>query len=1594
MREPQDNSGDNGPSTLEQLLEDARKKLVETGTRNRLIHVNRSHKRANVLNIINERADDIFDILKTRGKKMQFLATGKDSASSSDNETPLLETVLDLEKPFDKTRYTDNKLETPLGPDAQQKRLLRLARDARTAEEEQGVNILYLALGFLTWFEDKSSAQKREAPLILLPVELVRNARTSTYDVRCRDDDLETNLPLAERLRSDFGIELPELETDEENWTPEVYFDRLSAAIAARERWKIDRQAMQLGFFSFAKLLMLRDLDPANWPGPGLGGSGLIAGLLHTGFESQEPLFGRNDRLDEKLTPSDIIQVVDADASQTKIIQEVRAGRNIVVQGPPGTGKSQTIVNMIASAVHDGKSVLFVAEKMAALSVVHDRLKKSGLESLSLELHSRAANKKKVIGELARTLGQGAASRDMPAQPDKLKEARDTLNFIDATLHQTVPDTCQSPFDAMSQMSFYTGQGAPPPKQDGAVLARLSRAQSEQIEEHLETYCRLAETAGVRHDHPFFGTQNLKLQPLDIARLVQKVKDAQEKIGELARMTGSLGQSLAMPVDSPDDVQLLIDVLKIAGTAPPMAARFCRLFARQASVPKLISALQAAQEWQDASAQAGQFSDVAYTVPVSHLRSALASGTGSFFARLAPGYRAAAREFATLLLSAAPEDAADKLRLFDDLIILRAKRQAYSDEEDFLRGVTGTHWQAAQTPFAEILATGDWIEKLTAAGVDPAGPVPAILADDPQGLGGLAGYFAGALAAAMAAVAEIEEALDFDKARSHCASSANATPFQSMITRLQTIADNDGRYGEWCRLANAAARLDENGLGSILQRIDRAELTLQPAIAELRLARAEAVWDLARTSLPTLDQISRLRRHDLVEEFCRYGKARINDVRKLVRARHFEQLPGGAVGEMGIIRGEIARRRGHKPIRKLISAAGSMVQRIKPVLLMSPISVAQFLPPGQLTFDLLVIDEASQVRPEDALGAIARARQIVVVGDKQQLPPTAFFSRMIDTSSDDDDEDSPLADITRATEMESILSLCEARSITSRMLEWHYRSRDPSLIRVSNAEFYENNLVLPPSPFRDDAGYGLKFVRVPGVYSSKSKGSGRPGTNKIEAQAVVDAAGVLARTEPHYSLGIVAFSVAQRDMITELMEYQRRQDPVLDDFLREGKPEDVFVKNIENVQGDERDIILISVGYGPHEAGGRLASMRFGPVNTDGGERRLNVLFSRARVRCVAFASFDPADIDQTRTAAAGSRVLKRFLEFAKSGRLEQSEPDGRAADSFFEEDVARVIRDLGYQTDFQVGSAGFRIDLGIRHPACAGQYMLAVECDGATYHSALWARERDRLRQEVLESLGWTFYRIWSTDWFHRRSQEIDRLRAALERAAVEGEDGVEVPGANAGYSAPDEVEAASDETPADKGRAAPSPPPPSLPSGTPYQLAGVSADAGLEPHEASPATLAGLVCDIVQVEGPVHQDEIARRLATAFGKERSGNRIRDLTVKALKQAANDGVVTDASGALKSAQNFWFTQDQLDAPPVRDRSQLPAAAQKPEMLPPMEIRAAARKILQESGDTGTDELAREVARLFGFQRLGPGLRDVINSQIETLNSDRSTSAD
>ncbi|MGA1285537.1 MAG: AAA domain-containing protein, partial [Prochlorothrix sp.] len=392
--------------------------------------------------------------------------------------------------------------------------------------------------------------------------------------------------------------------------------------------------------------------------------------------------------------------------------------------------------------------------------------------------------------------------------------------------------------------------------------------------------------------------------------------------------------------------------------------------------------------------------------------------------------------------------------------------------------------------------------------------------------------------------------------------------------------------------------------------------------------------------------------------------------------------------------------------------------------------------------DLVIIDEASQMRPEEALGALARAQQLVIVGDPQQLPPTEFFKAQLD--EDLENEDTEEADL----DSESILDMAMKVFYPARRLKWHYRSRHESLIAFSNREFYDNSLTIFPAP-RQNFAVEYHYVEA-GAYRDRA--------NMPEVQAVAAAVVDFVEQYPHLSLGVVTLNQKQQELLIDELDSLFARNPALEEYRtqKEATLEPFFVKNLENVQGDERDVIFISTVYGPTEPGGAVMQ-RFGPINSKNGHRRLNVLFTRAKERITIFSSMKPSDIRDGRHR--GVSILRDYLTYAQTQRLQTGVVTGREPDSDFEVFVADRLRERGYEVVPQVGVSGYFIDLAIVNPHHPGTYLVGVECDGATYHSSKAARDRDRLRQQVLERLGWKLYRIWSTDWFANPDHEIQKL-------------------------------------------------------------------------------------------------------------------------------------------------------------------------------------------------------------------------------------------
>ncbi|HVT85464.1 MAG TPA: DUF3320 domain-containing protein, partial [Chitinophagaceae bacterium] len=544
------------------------------------------------------------------------------------------------------------------------------------------------------------------------------------------------------------------------------------------------------------------------------------------------------------------------------------------------------------------------------------------------------------------------------------------------------------------------------------------------------------------------------------------------------------------------------------------------------------------------------------------------------------------------------------------------------------------------------------------------------------------------------------------------------------------------------------------------------------------------------------------------------------------------------------------------------------------------------------------------------------------------------------------------------SDLESILGMCETKNALGKMLRWHYRSLHESLIDFSNNQFYENKLVIFPSP-GSKYRMGIVFHHLKNTFYDR----GKTRTNPQEAEIVADAVIEHARRNPKLSLGVAAFSTAQRQCIQDILEIKRRKNPDVEAYFNSHPAEPFFVKNLENVQGDERDVIFISIGYGRSMDG--YIAMSFGPLNNEGGEKRLNVLITRAKLRCEIFTNITSEDIDLNRTQKYGIRVLKEFLYYAEHGKFNISEESERSEDSYFEQAVADKLISLGYLVRKQVGSQGFYIDLAIVDPQNPGRYILGIECDGATYHSARSARDRDRLRQQVLENIGWKIHRIWSTDWFRHPDEELKRVVQAIEKAKeIIAVDDSEEEKEQENYEAHvaflrENVQETENEIPM-------------------YECAIVSSEiANYDFHLHSTGKLAGWMESVVKVESPVHFDEVARRMVEAAGVSKVGSRIRDCLVQAMEYLKN-------ANRIKVVGQFLWTK-QMEKPVIRNRVNLANSARKIRYIAPEEIGLSIEKVVTDSIAIEQDDIAVLVGKMFGFNRITEDMKGEILIVVQKL---------
>lgn len=1469
-----------------------------------------------------------------------------------------------------RAELADRRLCARVEEDQLSRRLLEIYRQTRVTVEETGVSTLFMALGFLTWREPGPATTPRKAPILLVPLQIERRSVQEGVVLRLADEDPVTNITLLELMRHDHGIHVQGIDPlpEKEGGVDVVgVMQQFRQAVLGVDGWEVTEQAC-IGLFSFVKFLMWRDLEVRS---DELRRSPVVRHLLDTPSEPYPDSGGwpAEERLDDDYRPEQVHCVLSADSSQLAAILAGATGtRSFVLHGPPGTGKSQTIANLVAQALAHGKTVLFVSEKAAALQVVQRRLEDCGLAPFCLELHSHKSNKRAVLEQLRQALGFAARSPSVEWQQtaEHVGASRQRLNAYVRAMHRQ-----QSTGETMHEvLSRLIGLGSAPEVRLKWPRVSLSAEQLASLRAIVHELAAAALDVGHPAAHPWAPVSRSNWSIVWEQQVIRALRECDDAVAALTEAADRVARQLGL--DAADwsvaDHRRLCRLAKVlagARSVPPALFETPDWPAMSAELEKLVAHGRSRDDLREMVQE--RYEQSALDLDLDELASRLARAARTW---LLPRVLLCRSVRQMLWATRRPGPEAARGPLAEDVEALRSLRDANS------------RVAALQEELRRALPAGraedwDWLtavrEKAEAVHLRIAG----FCAGDVELAGSLYRTVANWLAAgSLEPGSAVERDLTaYRTAANRLTSALNALldqlgvssaiwgdetspgflhTVQSLVrTWLESASDLRG----WCHWLRASEAAVAAGLQGLVAAYEKARLSAEQIGDAFERSYAQWFVNMVIDSDPALRDFSGADFSRLITEFQRADEAYVTLTRQVVQAKVAERMPhrseqSNANSEMGILRRELMKQRGHMAVRRLLERIPNLLTRLKPCLLMSPLSVAQYLDPSFPPFDIVVFDEASQIPVWDAIGALARGRQAVIVGDPKQLPPTSFFEHA--------DEDDPL-DSNGIEDLESILDECLAARLPERHLRWHYRSRHDSLIAFSNQQYYRNGLLTFPSPERRSA---VHLTVVPGVYDRAGSR-----TNRVEAEAVVhEIVRRLSNPESSgQSIGVVTFNLSQQRLIEDLLEEVRRAHPELEGFFGADCSEPVFVKNLENVQGDERDVILFSIGYGP-DAGGRV-SLNFGPLNRDGGQRRLNVAITRARQEVRVFSSLRADQIDLTRTKAPGVAELKWFLDYAERGPValrERAEAGSTGEyESPFEEAVCQALRDRGYEVHPQVGCSGYRIDLGVVDSRRPGRYLLGVECDGANYHRAKTARDRDRLREEVLRELGWRLVRVWSTDWWRDPARELQRIEAAIQQAQSADTEPSPAPPAP-GPAVP-------------HGRGQMPPPAECAPeratcsvathgNGAPYvavEYGPLLGDLHAFYGTAAEWQISRRLEDVIATEGPVSVELALRRVAECWGISRIGSRVRERIERMLLGAP---VRTTVFGGR------WFLWP-ADADPAQYRTwrypgEDPRTRRDIQDITPEELANAARDVLAREISLPRDELVAETGRLFGAQRV------------------------
>ena len=1551
----------NQPKTKQKVWE---RKLLDLSLRNSLLNLRMTRNMLQLVDIdINHLEDTLWE-----GKTFSIVPNPNAEILRKYNlfTQPLHQSSSLYQMANDELKY--NRLLTHYHSQDLDNILLYINKNAKQAIEENGSSTLYLAVGLLKWYDRKTPEQPRYAPILLLPVELGRRSVNSKFTLKSREEETLINITLIEFLRQEYELDLSILEqlpTDDKGVDVPKVMGTLRRAVMHLKGWDVEEQLV-LGNFSFSKLILWKDIVVHQ---DDLLKSDMVRSLV----ESKLAFYDNPEAIAETdldgLQSQSLTLPIPTDVSQMEAVLTAQKGHSFILHGPPGTGKSQTITNIIADALYHGKRVLFVAAKKAALDVVYRRLEQIGLTNFALELHSNKSKKSDVLNQLAKSIEFARIARtiDYEQESQRLDAAKKGISDYVNILHKKQP-VGWSLYESISALGHYRDASFSKDVIPETELFQLNALLWQQWIDWLPQFQSITRLIVHPEENPLAAIQFTQYSTSLNDALTSQTLNLLKVLFEVQPLSQAVSSAVYFPfeIQTKAEWEQFVQTIQALDNLPNMPLELAHYLSNKENYlvyeewsgcfQKYQTALQkilreynrdilntdipaTERQWKEAQ-QAWFLPKWMKTRRIKKQLSLYRNTTFSANSEVEQLFAQhnqmqEAQRFLQQNRFSCVQDALKSLYKEEhtDLADIEQKAVAVKciSEAMNLWGYNAlTKW--IQLFIDKNIPYSDEIKNNSTALINDFKKVSATFHELEKNYKDLTGItFIG-----------------------------KENWLQETITQLQNIQTHLPKLKDWLNYVQIRNTGDTLHLNWLINAYENKKCEVETITNYFHYTTHASIARQVIEEHEILNLFNAELFESKIEQYKKIAKDYQAYTIQELRIKLAAQLPNTTIeamqsSEIGILQRAIKNRGRGLSIRKLFDQITTLLPRIAPCMLMSPISAAQYFDVDTKHFDLVIFDEASQLPTCEAISALARAKQAVIVGDPNQMPPTSFFS-----SAKVDEENIEMEDL------ESILDDCLSLSIPSKYLLRHYRSKHESLIAFSNVNYYENKLLTFPSA--DDLNRKVQYHHVSGFYDK-----GKTRTNKFEAETIVQyiKAHYNDAQRSKHSLGVVTFSQTQQNLVEDKLQQLFMADPQLEQLANECE-EPLFIKNLENVQGDERDIILFSVGYAPDEEG--KVSMNFGPLNRNGGWRRLNVAVTRARYEMHIFATLKADQIDLSRTASEGVAGLKAFLQFAEKGQLTVRSENIQATQNrlLLSEAIGKRLQEKGLIIKSNIGTSGFKVDIGVVHPDKSQQYILGVVLDGDYYYNARTCNDREMVMPSVLKALGWNIFRIWTIDWYENSERIIDAIVEKVKLLQIQPEAEPEVISKPVVSPEIEPIEMVAEEE---------------IP---------VNVTAKQRPYIAHvlnviPSANSEMIYDfqyrnrikqqiqsVVETEAPISKSLLYKKVLHAWNTSRAGARL-DKYLEDIISEMNLIQIQHYQTFYRTA-NSNITLDYYRSNDIEKRNM--------EDIAPEEIIVALQEVVANNLSIEEEELLRYLARTFGFAKVGKQIDSILRYTIDLAVKD------